>query len=90
MRRSRRSAHLLPGLGLFRAVRHQSYNLGRTMGNVLPWIEGNPRAILRRQGRRWAGHAFNQLSFGRVRGFGVLLDLLLIVLGRALGSRGRL
>lgn len=90
MRRSRRSAHLLPGLGLYREVRHQSYNLARGMGNLLPWLECDPRAILRRQGRRCAGHAFNVLQFGKVRGFGVLLDLLLIVLGRLLGSRGRL
>lgn len=89
-RRSRRSAHLLPGLGLYREVRHQSYNVARGMGNLLPLLEGNPAALLRRQGRRLAGMAFNQVSFGKVRGFGVLLDLLLIVLGRLLGSRGRL
>lgn len=81
----------------FRRVRAFSYRAARTMGNWQPVVEGLAtgnldtmiRGLTRRGIRRVAGRAFSSLSFGKGTGLDVLFDVAKILLGRAIGSRGR-
>lgn len=81
----------------YRQARAGLYGLTRTMGNLQPFVDflGNGDAgalvgnVLRRSGRRVVGRAFAHYSFGG-NGFGsVAAEILLILLGRLIGYRGR-
>jgi hypothetical protein len=70
-------------------VRYQMYRVTRIMGDVQAITGGNPQRIGVRVGRRLAGRCFARISGGG-GGFGrVLLELLFVLLGRFVGSRGR-
>jgi hypothetical protein len=59
------------------------------MGDVQALTSGDPRRVGVRVGRRLAGRAFARVAGGG-GGFGrVLLELLFVLLGRFVGSRGR-
>lgn len=80
----------------YRQARAGLYGLSRTMGNWQPVIDflgnGDAGALVgnvgRRLGRRVAGRAFAHSQLPSSWGH-LLLDLLLIILGPAIGTRGR-
>jgi hypothetical protein len=75
-------------IGTIRQVRSTSYNVARGLGNLQPWIEGNPRQIIKRQVRRYVGHAMARAAFGKEAGFGGFVrDLGIMLLGRTLQGR---
>lgn len=88
--------HSTPVMRPYRQVRSASYNLARAMGNWGPLVElllgGDPaacvRKLVKRQVRRAAGKAFSRLSQG-AGGGGLVVDMLLMLAGRAVGGRGR-
>jgi hypothetical protein len=79
-----------PNVGsMMNKTRHALYNGTRVLGDVNAVMSGNPQRVGIRIGRRVAGRAFARLAGGK-GGFGrVLMELLFVLLGRFLGSRGR-
>ena len=46
-------------------ARGYMYSWSRTLGNLQPWLELNPRKIIRRHIHRWLGRIFSRALFGR-------------------------
>jgi len=48
----------------YRKVRNRLYSLARLMGDVQPWLEGDPEAILRRYVNKWVGRKWSRFAYG--------------------------
>jgi len=89
----RANAAMMP----YRKTRQAAYKVARTMGNLQPFGDflatgdfgGLVQGLFRRGARRLAGRAWSRASFGDDKGIGLLFDVLLMVLGRLVGFRGR-
>lgn len=48
----------------FRRTRNTMYRGARLLGDVQPWLEGNPRKIVRRYANKAIGRALGRGAFG--------------------------